>query len=115
MFMSVRRILDMWRFSNEVMTNINLIIEATELANEFLEAEHIHVASSQLMERAQEWYNHTEITDAETLAAVVLYGDFEPSIRIDDIEKLRQFYFPTEPFELHIGEIEAALKDEEWR
>ena len=33
----------------------------------------------------------------------------------DDIEKLRQFYFPTEPFELHIGEIEAALKDEEWR
>ena len=55
MFMSVRRILDMWRFSNEVMTNINLIIEATELANEFLEAEHIHVASSQLMERAREW------------------------------------------------------------
>ena len=95
--------------------SINLILKAVELANEFLEAENIHVANAQLMKRAVKWYDHTEITDPETLAAVVLYGDFEPSIRIDDIEKLRQFYFPTEPFELHIGEIEAALKDEEWR
>ena len=95
--------------------SINLILKAVELANEFLEAENIHVANAQLMKRAVKWYDHTEITDPETLAAVVLYGDFEPSIRIDAIEELTQFYFPTEPFELHIGEIEAALKDEEWR
>ena len=95
--------------------SINLILKAVELANEFLEAENIHVANAQLMKRAVKWYDHTEITDPETLAAVVLYGDFDPSIRIDDIEELTQFYFPTEPFELYIGEIEAALKDEEWR
>ena len=115
MFMSMRRILDMWRFSNEVVTNLNLLVEATELVNEFLEAENIHMTNDSIMERAREWYDHTEITDPETLAAVVLYGDFDPSIRIDAIEELTQFYFPTEPFELHIGEIEAALKDEEWR
>lgn len=95
--------------------SINLILKAVELANKFLEAENIHVANAQLMKRAVKWYDHTEITDPETLAAVVLYGDFDPSIRIDVIEELTQFYFPTEPFELHIGEIEAALKDEEWR
>ena len=94
MFMSIGRILDMWRFTNEVTTNLNLLLEATELVNEFLEAENIHMANSDIMERAKEWYDHTEITDAETLAAVVLYGDFDPSIRIDDIEKLKQLYFP---------------------
>lgn len=115
MFISMRKILDAWRFTNEVMTNMNLLLEATELASEFLEAENIHVANAQLMERAREWYDHTEITDPETLAAVVLYGDFEPGIRIDEIERLKEFYFPSEPFEVHIGEIEMALHDAEWR
>ena len=115
MFMSIGRILDMWRFTNEVTTNLNLLLEATELVNEFLEAENIHMANSDIMERAKEWYDHTEITDAETLAAVVLYGDFDPSIRIDDIEKLKQLYFPSEPFEIHIEEIMMALKDDDWR
>ena len=95
--------------------NMNLLLKATELASEFLEAENIHVANAQLMERAKEWYDHTEIIDTETLAAVVLYGDFEPGIHIDEIERLKQFYFPSEPFEMHIGEIEMALHDAEWR
>ena len=97
------------------MLNMNLILEAKDLVNDFFAAENLYEADESIIKRAKVWYEHTEITDAETLAAVVLYGEFKPGIRHDEIMKIKHYYFPSEPFELHIGEIEAALADAMWR
>ena len=100
------------------MTNIRLINEAVELVAKMNEANYIYETNAVIRTRVEDWYNHSDIADAEMLAAVALNGDFEPGITMHDIENLRDFYFPTVPFEytnIHIHEIEEALDDELWR
>lgn len=67
--------------------------------------------------KAENWYNYTEITDAETLAAVVMSGDFEPGITIKEIQQIEEFFYPSIPpeyTEIHIAEIEEAERDSFW-
>ena len=100
------------------MLNMNLINSAVNLANQYLEAEQIFETTDSLIKRAIEWYTHTEITDEETLAAVIISGSYNPKIRVKEIVEIRDYYFPSLPFEFNnysIWEIESALKDAEWR
>lgn len=97
------------------MLNMKLIFEAIDLVNDFFAAERIYESNESILNRAISWYEHTEITDAETLAAVVMYGQYDSSIRFNDIKNIKDYFFPSEPFVIHIHEIEMALKDSEWR
>jgi hypothetical protein len=74
----------------------------------------VYESNKALLKRATQWYTMTEITSPQTLAAVTIHGDFEPGIKIDEIEAIEDFYFPQIPIECcnyHIGEIEAAQHD----
>lgn len=100
------------------MMNMTLLTEALKLVNEFYEAEGIYETDAVIMEVATKWYNHTEIVDAEMLAAVTMYGSYTPSLTWEDILAIKESFFPTAPYEVtdfHIGEIEEALFDEGWR
>ena len=100
------------------MTNTKLINEAAILVSKMNEANYISETTEAIRARVENWYNHTDITDAEMLAAVALNGDFDPVLRWDDLVAAKEFYFPTIPFEyteFHISEIESALYDNLWR
>lgn len=100
------------------MVNMNLINEAVKLAARLFEQEGIAVNNEAIENSAKEWYNHTDITDAEELAAAVWIGEYNPKITYGNILDLKEMLFPTEPLEMqhfHIGEIEEAMRDEEWQ
>lgn len=115
------------------MTNMRLIAETVKLINDYFEAENITATNQTITNQAIEWYNHSEITDAEMLAAAVMtYGNYKPGTTWDELEQLRDFYFPSDFIHFcscgvdenrdeaitmnhfHIGEIEAAQKDAMW-
>lgn len=96
------------------MMNERLIAEAVEIVVEYFESENIYEENTTIKKRAEEWYLNTEITDSETLAAVTMYGSFIPSIQINDIKQIKEYFFPSVPVEyvhFNIQEIEEALDD----
>jgi hypothetical protein len=97
-----------------IMMNMNLIMKAVNMANKYLEANNVYESTSVLLKRAMRWYSMTEITSAQTLAAVTVHGDFDPDIKIGEIEAIEDFYFPQVPIEygnFFIGDIEDAQHD----
>lgn len=76
------------------MINYKLINKATEVAKNTIKSLGSYESDKELSRRALNWYSNTEIVDIETLAAVILRGDFEPSIKINEIEFTRDFYKP---------------------
>jgi hypothetical protein len=97
-----------------IMMNMSLIMEAVNMAGKYLEANNVYESDKALLKRAMRWYSMTEITSVQTLAAVTIHGEFEPGIKIGEIEAIEDFYFPQMPIEYgnyHIGEIEAAQHD----
>lgn len=100
------------------MLNLSLIERAVILANEFYEANYIHIDSRVLREQIIDWYNHTDITDEIILATAAMWiGSYKDTITLEELEKIAADWFPQEPLELqcfHIGEIENALRDAEW-
>lgn len=100
------------------MVNMNLINEAVKLAAHLFEQEGVAVNNEAIEKSAKEWYNHTDITNAEELAAAVWIGEYSPKLTYENILGLKEMLFPTEPLEMqnfHIGEIEEALNDAEWQ
>ena len=100
------------------MTNTNLINTTVDIIAKLNESNYIYETNATIRARVTDWYNHTDITDSELLAAAALIGDFNPVITMNDIEASRDFYFPTVPFEyteIHSYEIEEALRDTLWR
>lgn len=124
------------------MMNMRLIDEAVNLVIELFEAEGIMEATDTIRTRAIEWYNKTEIVDAEMLAAATITGSYQVGTSWDDLLNWKEFYFPSTPieetvtkingyyfednyfnekvlgmenFHFHIGEIEAAQKDAMWQ
>lgn len=104
------------------MLNMRLIDEAVRLAENYYEANLLRCNSNNIRTEAINWYSNTEIVDAEMLAAVVLTYACIPEIIAeitwDRLLQLKEFYFPTVPFEyveFGIGEIEEAMNDAFWR
>lgn len=122
------------------MMNEKLIMETIKLITDYFEAENIYVATSIIDAQARDWYNHSEIYESEMLAAVVMsYGYYKAGFTWNELEQLRDFYFPSSPIEetiariggyffdeeayvkslnnynYHIGEIEAAQRDYLWQ
>lgn len=99
------------------MTNKNLITKAVEIVISYFETEGISEETRTLYSRAEDWYNHTEITNPQTLAAVVISGSYDRGIRYNEIKQIEEFYFPSSPIDLdnfHIGEIEESYNDCFW-
>ncbi len=99
------------------MMNTRLIEDAVKLVVELFEYEGISESTATITERATDWYNHTDITNDEMLAAVTIYGKYNSSLSWPELEKIKEFYFPSCPIEadhFHIGEIEMAQADMEW-
>lgn len=99
------------------MLNERLINEAVKIVVEYFAAEGICEETKTIRARAINWYNHSEITTSQLLAAVVISGDYR-FITWDEILEIEEFYFPSAPIEetyIFIGEIEESLHDEFWR
>lgn len=77
------------------MMNTNLIESAVNIVVNFFEAEGINENTSTIRERVTEWYNKTDITDAELLAAAAITGHYEIGITLDDIISYAKFYFTS--------------------
>lgn len=119
------------------MTNMRLINDAVKLVVDLFEAEGITESTITIRTRVIEWYNKTEIIDAEMLAAAAITGSYQFGTSWNDLLSWKEFYFPSNPIEeinqwealnstleneimvewenFHIGEIEAAQEDIKWR
>lgn len=116
------------------MMNMRLIAETIKLVNSYFEAENIIVSNQIIETQAIDWYNHSEIVEAEMLAAAVMnYGNYKPGTMWNELMQLHEFYFPSELTQFgscefnedcyemlaienfSIGEIEAAQKDVMWQ
>jgi hypothetical protein len=95
------------------MTNWSLIEQATKLAQDFYSTENIYENSKITREKALDWYNHTEITDAEMLAAAVISGHYRAGTAWDELEDLKEFYFPSTPVYETIQKLDKALENDE--
>ena len=79
------------------MMNMRLIEDAIKLVNEFYAAEGIYETNVVIREIAIEWYNHTEIVDAEMLAAVTMYGRYQAGLKWSDILRIKEAFYPELP------------------
>lgn len=95
------------------MTNMRLIDEAVKLVIDLFEAEGIMESTVTIRTRATEWYNKTEIIDAEMLAAATITGSYQVGTSWDDLLNWKEFYFPSTPIEETIARIGGYHFDEE--
>lgn len=94
------------------MMNEKLIAETVKIVTEYFEFENIYEESVTIKARAEKWYSNTEITDPYTLAAVTMHGEFVPTITINEIKQIEEYYFPeNNEHVFHIKEIEDSLDD----
>ena len=56
------------------MMNLMLINETVRLIVEYNDFENIYETNENIRNRVIDWYNHTEITNSEMLAAVALHA-----------------------------------------
>ena len=75
---------------------------ALYLAIDALEAYNICPCAATLREKIYDWYNHTDVTDPEVLAAVALEGKkWRPDFTYDQMLEIRNYWFPQEQYEVH--------------
>lgn len=86
-------------------------------AERILEVEHIACDTNSIRSRVYSWYEHSDVTDPEILAACALSGkDWYPAATYKDMLEAYEYWFPSDPYEnIPIWEIEAAQHDEFWR
>ena len=89
---------------------------AVALVVENLEANHIACNTECIRNRVYSWYNHSDVTDPEMLAACALMGkDWYPGATYQDMLDAKEWWFPKNPYdEISIWEIEAAQHDAMW-
>lgn len=95
------------------MTNMRLIESAVKLVVDLFEAEGIMEATDTIRTRAIEWYNKTEIVDAEMLAAATITGSYQIGTSWDDLLNWKEFYFPSTPIEETIARIGGYYFDDD--
>lgn len=90
---------------------------AVNLVIENLEVNHIASDTESIRNRVLSWYNHSDVTDPEILAACALMGkDWFPEATYQDMLDAKHWWFPQNPYEeISIWEIEAAQYDAIWR
>ena len=94
------------------MLNERLIADAVKIAIEYLENEGRQETTPVLEARAIEWYNNTEIYEPYQLAAVVISGNFIPTITYQEIKRIEEHFFPSDrDINFSIEEIEMSLYD----
>jgi hypothetical protein len=81
------------------MVNNNLMTQALALAVQYYEANGYSVDSRAILKRIKDWYNHSDIADAEVLAAAAIESEYECGADYDTILEWKEFYFPTTPVE----------------
>ena len=91
------------------MVNYNLINRAIKLAISYYEANNYVCDSYNIERRVKDWYNHTDIVDAELLAAAAINSEYDCSIDYDLILMWREVYFFDTPIEysgnIHVSEL----------
>lgn len=97
------------------MMNIRLIEKAVRFAIDLLESEGIMESTSTIRARVEEWYNKTEIVDAEMLAAAAITGSYQAGTSLDDLLRWKEFYFPSTPIEETIAKISGYLDEEDFK
>ena len=75
------------------MYNLRLAAMAQDMVIEYCQNSRICMDSASILKRIENWYNHTEITDPSTLAACAIYGDYDPSLKYNDIRAIKQLIF----------------------
>ncbi len=90
---------------------------AVKLVVDNLEANRIMSDTNSIRNRVLSWYNHSDIVDAEMLAACTLNGkDWFSGATYQYMIDAKNWWFPQDPYnEICIWEIEAAQHDAIWR
>lgn len=83
-------------------TAISLVIENMEI-------NYIACDTASVRNRVYSWYNNSDVTDPEILAACALEGkDWYPGATYQDMLDAKNYWFPKNPYdEIPIWEIEA--------
>lgn len=80
--------------------------EIIELCIDYFEYEGIAIHSSIIDKQITSWYENTDISDEEMLAAAVIcFGSYSPQITYKEIEQARDFCFPHQSFEISVEEL----------
>jgi len=89
---------------------------AVVLAVETLETNHITCNTECIRAKVYSWYNNSDVTDPEVLAACALEGmDWFPGATYKLMLEMKERWFPKDPYdEIFIGDIEMSQKDTQW-
>lgn len=98
------------------MMTYTTVEDAVKLVVDILEANMITEQNDFIRARVYSWYNHSDVTDPEILAACALEGkDWFPGATYQYMLNAKNFWFPVSPFdEISIWEIEDAEHDAMW-
>ncbi len=99
------------------MKTFTAVEQATNLAIQLFEANYITINYASVKDCVFSWYNNTDITDPEILAACALEGkNWFPGATYQQMLDAKEQWFPQNPYEeFSIWEIEAAQYDMIWR
>ena len=97
------------------MINATLIETAVDLANKIAAAAGIMMSDTCIRRRIENWYNHTDFTNPEILAACAIESDYNSNLSYSWAMETYHYYYPSIEDNIPIWEFEAALRDEIWR
>lgn len=98
------------------MMTYTTVENAVKLVIDTLEANMITEQTDTIRAKVYSWYEHSDVTDPEMLAACALEGKFWfPGATYQWMLEAKEYWFPVNPYdEIPIWEIEAAQHDAMW-
>lgn len=98
------------------MTKYTAAETAISLVIENMEINHIACDTESIRARVYSWYNNSDVTDSEMLAACALEGmDWFPGASYKTMLEVKERWFPKNPYdEIFIKDIEIAQLIETW-
>ncbi len=99
------------------MTKYTTAETAITLVIENFEINRIACDTKCIRNRVYDWYNNSDVTDPEMLAACALEGiDWFPGATYKLMLEMKERWFPKDPYdEIFIGDIEMAQADMAWQ
>ena len=89
----------MRRFYPTVVEEATAIILDLNFANGILEP------INTVRTRVFSWYNNTDVTDVEMIAASALMGSYRRDMTYEDMVDAKNWWFPCNPYEEIFGEV----------